>query len=57
MATRTELAQRMLIKRPTVARISDMPVLPVGSRPTRASEPRTKITRPKDVTIAEPGLY
>ena len=51
------MAQRMLIKRPTVARISDVPILSFGSRPTRASEPRTKITRPRGVTIAEPDLY
>jgi hypothetical protein len=26
-----------------------------ASNPTRASDPRTEITRPKDVTINEPG--
>ena len=42
------------MKRPTVARISDMAILPVASSPTRASEPRTEITRPNDVTAINP---
>jgi len=53
MATITELAQRMLMKRPTVARISEVGIRLVASNPTRASEPRTEITRPKDVTVLD----
>jgi hypothetical protein len=41
----------MLMKRPTVARTSETGVWPVASSPTRAREPRTEITRPKDVTV------
>src|SRR6478752_4913515 len=55
MATMTELAQRMLTKRPTVARTSEIDVWFVAKSPTRASDPRTEITRPKDVTMDEPG--
>jgi hypothetical protein len=51
-----EFAQRMLTKRPTVARISDRLAWLVAVRPTRASDPRTEITRPKDVTVVEPGM-
>jgi len=50
-----EAPQRMLMKRPTVARTSETGVWPVASSPTRAREPRTEITRPKDVTVFEPG--
>jgi hypothetical protein len=56
MATMVEFAQRILTKRPTVARISETPIAFVATRPTRASDPRTKITRPKDVTVVEPGM-
>jgi hypothetical protein len=49
IATIVEFAQRMLMKRPTVARTSDMAIL-LARSPTRAREPRTEITRPKDVT-------
>jgi hypothetical protein len=55
MATMTELAQRMLTKRPTVARTSETGIRLSASSPTRASDPRTEITRPKDVTMNEPG--
>jgi hypothetical protein len=55
MATMVEVAQRMLTNLPTVARTSETGIW-VASRPTRASEPRTEITRPKDVTILEPGM-
>jgi hypothetical protein len=55
MATMTELAQRMLTKRPTVARISETGIWLSARSPTRASDPRTEITRPKDVTMDEPG--
>jgi hypothetical protein len=41
----------MLMKRPTVARTSETGVWPVATSPTRAREPRTEITRPKDVTV------
>ena len=55
MATMTELAQRILTKRPTVARTSEMGSWLSAKSPTRASDPRTEITRPKDVTMDEPG--
>jgi len=48
--------QRMLTNRPTVALTSDMPIWLVVRSPTRAREPRTEITRPKDVTVVEPGM-
>src|SRR6478609_12053885 len=54
IATMTELAQRMLTKRPTVARTSETGIWLAARSPTRASDPRTEITRPKDVTMAEP---
>jgi hypothetical protein len=50
MAMMVEAAQRMLMKRPTVARISEAGIWCPARSPTRASEPRTEITRPKDVT-------
>ncbi|WP_201456119.1 hypothetical protein [Bradyrhizobium macuxiense] len=52
IATITEVAQRMLTNRPTVARISESGIWPAAMSPTRACEPRTEITRPKDVTVA-----
>ena len=39
------------MKRPTVARTSETGIWPVARSPTRAREPRTEITRPKDVTV------
>jgi len=51
-----EVAQRMLTKRPTVARTSETAILLAARSPTRAREPRTEITRPKDVTVVEPGM-
>jgi hypothetical protein len=46
------VAQRILMKRPTVARASETGTTwPDASSPTRAREPRTEITRPKDVTV------
>jgi hypothetical protein len=56
MATMVEVLQRMLTNRPTVARISETDVWLVGRSPTRARDPRTEITRPKDVTVVEPGI-
>jgi hypothetical protein len=56
IATMVELAQRMLTKRPTVARISETAIRLVARSPTRARDPRTEITRPKDVTVMEPGI-
>jgi hypothetical protein len=56
MATMVDVAQRMLTNRPTVARISDKEGRLVAISPTRASDPRTEITRPKEVTVAEPGI-
>ncbi|WP_244431241.1 hypothetical protein [Bradyrhizobium yuanmingense] len=55
IATMTELAQRMLTNRPTVARTSEIGIRLSARSPTRASDPRTEITRPKDVTMNEPG--
>ena len=45
------VAQRILMKRPTVARASETGTWPDARSPTRAREPRTEITRPKDVTV------
>ena len=56
MATMVEFAQRMLTNRPTVALISEFPIWLVARSPTRARDPRTEITRPKDVTVVEPGM-
>ncbi len=56
MATMVELAQRMLTNRPTVALTSATAIWLAARSPTRASDPRTEITRPKDVTVAEPGI-
>jgi hypothetical protein len=39
------------MKRPTVARASERGIWFVAKSPTRAREPRTEITRPKDVTV------
>src|SRR5260370_10982965 len=50
-----EFAQRMLPNRPTVARTSASPIRLAARSPTRARDPRTEITRPKDVTVVEPG--
>jgi hypothetical protein len=50
MATIVDDAQRILMKRPTVPRTSEMGIWPSARTPTRANEPRTEITRPKDVT-------
>jgi hypothetical protein len=46
-----EVAQRMLMKRPTVARTSEAANWLTARSPIRAREPRTEITRPKDVTV------
>jgi hypothetical protein len=54
IATMVELAQRIEMKRPTVARISGPLSRFPASKPTRAREPRTEITRPKDVTEIKP---
>jgi hypothetical protein len=56
IATMVEVLQRIETKRPTVARISETVVWLVASNPTRARDPRTEITRPKDVTVLEPGI-
>jgi len=56
MAMMVEFAQRMLTNRPTVARTSLRPIWTAARSPTRAREPRTEITRPKDVTALEPGM-
>jgi hypothetical protein len=56
MATMVELAQRMLTNRPTVARTAERPSWLAASNPTRARDPRTEITRPKDVTVVKPSI-
>ena len=56
IATMVELAQRILMKRPTVALTSETAIRLAASRPTRASDPRTEITRPKDVTVVKPVI-
>jgi hypothetical protein len=53
IATITEFEQRMLTNRPTVARTSVWLIWLAARRPTRAREPRTEITRPKDAVPAE----
>jgi hypothetical protein len=50
MATMVEVAQRILTKRPTVARASEAAIRLTARSPIRARDPRTEITRPKDVT-------
>ena len=57
MATMVEVPLRMLTKRPTGARTSESGIWLVASIPTRANEPRTEITRPRDVTAIEPGVF
>ena len=56
MATMVEVAQRMLTKRPTVARVSEIGIWFAANTPTRAREPRTEITRPKAVTMIDLGI-
>jgi hypothetical protein len=56
IATIVDELQRMLTNFPTVARISETEVWLVAKSPTRARDPRTEITRPKEVTIAEPSI-
>ncbi len=53
MATMVEVPLRRLTNRPTVARASAGDMRPVGKIPTRASDPRTEITRPKEVGEVE----
>jgi hypothetical protein len=53
IATIVEFEQRMLTNRPTVARTSGWLSWLAARRPTRAREPRTEITRPKDAVAAE----
>src|SRR3954471_19812012 len=53
IATIVEFEQRMLTNRPTVARTSVWLNWLAARRPTRAREPRTEITRPKDAVAAE----
>jgi hypothetical protein len=52
IATIVEFEQRMLTNRPTVARTSVWLIWLAARRPTRAREPRTEITRPKDAVAA-----
>src|SRR6201992_2783819 len=56
MATMVELAQLKVTNRPTVARTAERPIWLDARSPTRARDPRTEITRPKDVTVLEPGM-
>jgi hypothetical protein len=39
-----------------VARTAERPIWLAARSPTRASDPRTEITRPKDVTVVEPDM-
>jgi hypothetical protein len=57
IATMMEFEQRMLTNRPTVARTSVWLIWLAARRPTRAREPRTEITRPKDAVAAEIDMY
>src|SRR5689334_5098622 len=52
IATMVEVAQRMLTNLPTVPRTSDIGIWAAARSPTRAREPRTEITRPKELTIS-----
>src|SRR5437660_12445781 len=56
IATIVEFAQRMLTNLPTVPRTSESGIWPDARRPTRAREPRTEITRPKELTLSNPGM-
>jgi hypothetical protein len=56
MATMVEFAQRMLTNRPTVPLASGAAISFAANSPTRASDPRTEITRPKDVTVSGSGM-
>jgi hypothetical protein len=56
IATIVEFAQRMLTNLPTVPRTSESGIWRCGRSPTRAREPRTEITRPKELTVANPGM-
>src|ERR1700712_631991 len=51
IATIVEFEQRMLTKRPTVARTSEGASWLDANRPTRARDPRTEITRPNDGAV------
>ena len=51
MATMVEVAQRMLTKRPTVARASDGDILFAAYKPARACDPRTEMIRPNDASV------
>ena len=53
IATMVEFEQRMLTKRPTVARTSVWLIWLAARRPTRARDPRTEITRPKVAAAVE----
>src|SRR3954470_21377747 len=53
IATIVEFEQRMLTNRPTVARTSVWLIWLAATRPTRAREPRTEITRPNDAVASE----
>jgi hypothetical protein len=53
MATMVEVPLRRLTNLPTVARASAGDIRPVGRIPTRASDPRTEITRPKEIAEVE----
>jgi hypothetical protein len=55
MATMVDAALRRLTKRPTVARISEIGIWLFAKSPTRARDPRTEITRPRDVTLVPGG--
>ena len=53
MATMVEVTLRRLTNRPTVARAAAGDMRPVLKIPTRACDPRTEITRPKEMAVVE----
>ena len=56
MATMVDVPLRRLTNRPTVARACEGDMLLAGRMPTRASDPRTEITRPKEIAEVELGI-
>ncbi|WP_245270030.1 hypothetical protein [Nitrobacter hamburgensis] len=53
IATIVEATLRRLTNRPTVARAAADDMQPVFRMPTRACDPRTEITRPKELAEIE----
>jgi hypothetical protein len=53
IATIVEVMLRRLTNRPTVARVAAGDMRPVLRIPTRACDPRTEMTRPKELAVVE----